>query len=70
MAPGVAASSPVQSAAGDGNVLKKVASFIVERSNGDNTAAKRPSHVPEKLNFAACEKFEGKYSVRVITSNR
>lgn len=46
---------------GDGNVLKKVASFTVERTNSDNTASKisRPSYVPEKLNFGAYEKFEG-----------
>lgn len=47
---------------GDGNVLKKVASFTVERTNSDNTAASkisRPSYVPEKLNFGAYEKFEG-----------
>lgn len=75
---------------GDGNVLKKVASYTVERTNFDNTvtsttiipslppltipsgtlttavtaavAAKvlRPSYVPEKLNFGAYDKFEGK----------
>lgn len=47
---------------GDGNVLKKVASFTVERTNSDNTASSkisRPSYVPEKLNFGAYEKFEG-----------
>ncbi len=46
---------------GNGNVLKKVASFTVERTNSDNTASKisRPSYVPEKLNFGAYEKFEG-----------
>lgn len=52
--------------AGDGNVLKKVASFTVERTNFDNTTSSkisRPSYVPEKLNFGAYEKFEGKFVV-------
>lgn len=49
---------------GDGNVLKKVASFTVERTNFENTTSSkvsRPSYVPEKLNFGAYEKFEGKF---------
>lgn len=47
--------------AGDGNVMKKVVSFTVERTNSDNASLKllRPSYVPEKLNFGAYEKFEG-----------
>lgn len=53
---------------GDGNVLKKVVSFTVERTNFDNTTSKvsRPSYVPEKLNFGAYEKFEGELNLYYI----
>ncbi|KAG4074898.1 hypothetical protein HA402_009323 [Bradysia odoriphaga] len=56
---------------GDGNVLKKVASFTVERTNSDNTASKisRPSYVPEKLNFSAYEKFEGQMLLNWMSSS-
>ncbi|KAJ6648194.1 Protein cappuccino [Pseudolycoriella hygida] len=56
---------------GDGNVLKKVASFTVERTNSDNTASKisRPSYVPEKLNFGAYEKFEGQMLLNWMSSS-
>lgn len=49
-----------------GNVLKKVASFTTDGRSNDNGSAKilRPSFVPEKLNFATYEKFEGMWNRR------
>lgn len=45
----------------DGNVLKKIVSFTVEKIHSENATVKvsRPSYVPEKLNFSAYERFEG-----------
>lgn len=51
----------------DGNVLKKIISISVEQFNNTehsaskSVAATRPTFVPEKLNFSAYERFEGKF---------
>lgn len=58
------ASAPFITADDGGSVLKKIVSFTVDgsRFHSENATAKvsRPSYVPEKLNFSAYERFEGK----------
>lgn len=44
----------------DSNVLRKVASLTLEKSNLDSKVIK-PKFVPEKLDFKIYEKFEGQY---------
>lgn len=48
--------------AGEGNVLRKVVSLSSGKvaENTPVSRISRPSFVPEKLNFSAYEKFEGK----------
>lgn len=58
------ASAPFINADDSGSVLKKIVSFTVDgsRFHSENATVKvsRPSYVPEKLNFSAYERFEGK----------
>lgn len=55
----------------DGNVLKKIVSFTVEKIHSENATVKvsRPSYVPEKLNFSAYERFEGESQAHFYISN-
>uniref|UniRef100_A0A1A9WXV3 FH2 domain-containing protein n=1 Tax=Glossina brevipalpis TaxID=37001 RepID=A0A1A9WXV3_9MUSC len=66
--------TPTTSRASKNNVLRKVATFTVEKTpptinNSINSSSVSSDYVPEKLNFASYEKFEGQMLMKWFVSS-